>query len=857
MHKPSQPISLQRWWDSLAAFLLIAALLIAATRLVSTHWTRDLGIIQNIAFIAGGFGLALGQSRFSSRAAALLATIYGLFVIPWQLGLTLPEGIAWRERIFILADRLGNTVTLIFEQEAITDNIFFITSMALLFWVLSIHAGFNLTRHAHVWRLIIPAGVTLFIVHFFANCPFPFDAAFFCDNSLSVGDYFIPVYLLVALMLVWRLNYLKQNRQWQEQGIAITADTSYDLMRYAAVAIVLIVLAAWVAPASARALPSTKALNDLMAKPFQALRDRFDYLFASLTPSSGVISDYYSENLSLGTGAVLSETPIMLVETPGQSDPGFRYYWRARVYDEYRGGHWLSNANRTLGTRPDQFELSPPLGSSRRIETLTFIPYRALTTLFSAAEPLWVSRPASIQAYPAGEGDIEIAAINASPYLKAYEPYQVRASLSTVTISQLKAAGSDYPDFIVERYLQLPETITPRMRQLALQITAGAETPYDKAQAITNYLRANITYRKTIPAAPRGREPLDWFLFEYKQGFCNYYASADAVLLRSLGIPARVAAGYLSGELQEASAEKTTAYLVRQRDAHAWTEVYFPGIGWVEFEPTASQEALIRPLGLPVQDSPLLRETPVRDDLVEKGPAGLEPRATATPPVGNSAGVWGGARTALAVTLGLTSLALILFAGLQPAVANGVAGWWLQRHRQPPKFIQQWADYTRQHPLGGAAVPNSFWHRLLATVKCRLDAVRQLPPLPVQLEQWMRRGGLTPPMFLLRWSYHAALPPVWRAYLEINHALRRLGVRPKLDDTPAERAAQLAQLLPQAAAPIDQLVAEYQTAAYSLHPADIEIAQVASAQIRKVSYLTLFERWVERLRAPWGLNVPD
>ena len=152
-------------------------------------------------------------------------------------------------------------------------------------------------------------------------------------------------------------------------------------------------------------------------------------------------------------------------------------------------------------------------------------------------------------------------------------------------------AGNDYPEWVRERYLQVPPNITPRTLQLARDLTAELANPYDKAAAITNWLRANIEYSNSVPQLPNNQEPIDWFLFDLKQGFCNYYATAEIMLLRSIGIPARIAVGYTQGETEELS----QVYTVKQRDAHAWPEVYFPGLGWIEFEPTSSQGGLFAP----------------------------------------------------------------------------------------------------------------------------------------------------------------------------------------------------------------------------------------------------------------------
>ena len=120
--------------------------------------------------------------------------------------------------------------------------------------------------------------------------------------------------------------------------------------------------------------------------------------------------------------------------------------------------------------------------------------------------------------------------------------------LSNPNIEQLREAGTEYPAWVTETYLQLPADFSPRIRELAEEITAEAETPYDKAGAITRYLRENIEYAATINARPRNTDTLEWILFEHKQGYCVYYATSEILMLRSLGIPARMAVGFAQGE---------------------------------------------------------------------------------------------------------------------------------------------------------------------------------------------------------------------------------------------------------------------------------------------------------------------
>jgi hypothetical protein len=153
----------------------------------------------------------------------------------------------------------------------------------------------------------------------------------------------------------------------------------------------------------------------------------------------------------------------------------------------------------------------------------------------------------------------------------------------------LRQDSADYPKEIRERYLALPSTVPDRVRQLAKAITEGKTNQYDKAKAIEAYLRT-YPYDLEIPAPPKGRDVADYFLFDLRKGYCDYYATAMVVLARASGIPARFVSGYAPGEYDAANAR----YIVRELHAHSWAEVYFPDIGWVEFEPTAFQPEIDR-----------------------------------------------------------------------------------------------------------------------------------------------------------------------------------------------------------------------------------------------------------------------
>jgi hypothetical protein len=158
--------------------------------------------------------------------------------------------------------------------------------------------------------------------------------------------------------------------------------------------------------------------------------------------------------------------------------------------------------------------------------------------------------------------------------------YEATSIVPRPPLAALQAASSDYPAEIRDTYLQLPK-LDPRIPALAKQVTLFDKTPYDKARSIEEYLRSNYGYTLDLTGPPQA-DPLPYFLFQKRAGHCEYFASAMTVMLRTLGIPARYINGFQTGEYNDVAGD----LLVRASDAHSWVEAYFPGFGWLTFDPT-------------------------------------------------------------------------------------------------------------------------------------------------------------------------------------------------------------------------------------------------------------------------------
>jgi len=287
--------------------------------------------------------------------------------------------------------------------------------------------------------------------------------------------------------------------------------------------------------------------------------------------------DYYygfDTQLDLRYRGGLSSAIVMYVRSPAWS------YWRSHAYDDYDGHAWSqSTKTQTQIARRGRYgSFEIPAGEQAlggEIVQSFYVVRDQPNLLFAAYRPTEVFIESREIAVDAEDG------LRVGAPLEAGAVYTVISHRPDFSAEQLRAASADYPGAITARYLQLPGSISQRVRDLARQLTASAPTPYDQASALRDYL-LTIPYDYFPPPQPIGSETVDNFLFVDKRGVCEQYATAHVVMLRSLGIPARLVAGYNAGEYNRLSGY----YTVRASDAHAWVEVYFPGYGWVPFDPT-------------------------------------------------------------------------------------------------------------------------------------------------------------------------------------------------------------------------------------------------------------------------------
>jgi transglutaminase-like putative cysteine protease len=269
-------------------------------------------------------------------------------------------------------------------------------------------------------------------------------------------------------------------------------------------------------------------------------------------------------------------TPDLLFTVRGEAPA----YWRARTYTTYTGSGW--DSGRAVW---GEFVESGADDRARESVEYEFNVTAATDTFFTAGLPSSFDEPVEGLALPGALNDVlQVRFKEGREYFptRTNVRYISAGNRSIARASELlRTEPPAYPPNILSRYTQLPDSLPDRVADLALDVTGEIDTVYEKALAVQQYLM-QIPYNLDISGPPSGVDGVDYFLFNIKQGYCDYYASAMVVMLRTLGIPARYVLGYTSGGFNIDSG----AWEVLQLNYHAWVEVYFPSYGWIQFEPT-------------------------------------------------------------------------------------------------------------------------------------------------------------------------------------------------------------------------------------------------------------------------------
>jgi hypothetical protein len=416
-------------------------------------------------------------------------------------------------------------------------------------------------------------------------------AAITSYSERRIETLWLMVFILLLLMGIW--NYKNHTTQWERKKVDYSDSIRYDVSQAVLLLSLTIGMIAFITPSVSwrelrdllRGRNQNEVADMLGVQQQQVSAQNVQRQKPSL-PRDHLLSGGYAQSEKIVMIIRTGELPPVVNPTVSANPP--RHYWRSVTYDSYVGAGWVTStalpqnvqANTPLipGLLPGyktlhlDVEMVQPEGKLfwSGILFSADIPFRADWRLRPGSD-LFADRSALLQA------DLFAAVSKARAYrAESYSP--------SVSVEELRAASIEYPSYIRQRYVELPSSLPERVQRLAAEITRGKSNAYDKAKAIESYLRS-YPYDLEVPAPPQGRDVADYFLFDLKRGYCDYYATAMVVLARASGLPARFVSGYSSGSYDAANAE----YVVRELNAHSWAEVYFPEIGWIEFEPTAAQ----------------------------------------------------------------------------------------------------------------------------------------------------------------------------------------------------------------------------------------------------------------------------
>lgn len=589
------------WVLWLLALALAMLVVVAANE---AAWVPNLGAVLLLviltAFVVGFVlaRLAYDPEIHASRArrlpgwlAALLMAVLGLLAVslfvgwgeapnprvdtPWYVLPAARAGLSLLE----MAQRLAQWAVDVRAGTAVQDDAVFLWILGLLVWGAVIWAAWELFHGKNALGAFLPVGVLVAT-----------NAYFYWNGRLWLPFFFGGVTLLIVLA---ERHWAEQ--RWQRQGKDFARDVHFDLL-FAAGGLAMLVTLASIGMVRVVIQPTAAWFDELAGEPLSKIQAGGEQMFPGLrrAPRSLLASGGGSGGMPraflLGSGPELSSELVMRVATdelaslaPGQQPAaGMAHYWRALTYDIYTGRGWRNTPVSLERRRAGESWLDEVPAGQRLLRQSIELARGGDRAFYAAGEPLSVNRPyETLVRINAADPGLELVAITGDG-----RRYQVLSAVPSLDEGALRGAGVNYPTGIAERYLALPD-VPQRVVIAAREVTADAETPYDQALALQAFLR-EFPYDLQVVPPPAERDVADYFLFDLQSGYCDYYATTMVVMARSLGIPARLAVGYASGDYDP----QEGAFLVTEDMAHSWPELYFPGVGWVPFEPTAARQAI-------------------------------------------------------------------------------------------------------------------------------------------------------------------------------------------------------------------------------------------------------------------------
>jgi len=564
------------FWSAVLALLLSYAI---ARSTVTAAWIGGMDVITLVAVGAAVFMALLALSPVPSAlalgAGAVLAPIVAIMAAAPSIHAAYPHDPADPRLIGIWSARIAS-------GQAASDSSFYLVLICLLMFVTGAWLSWCVLRWRNPMLGLIP-GVAAFATNVLN---FPTD-----QNGYTLG-----ILVLMLGLLLWS-TYSGSLATASHARVKLSGDARWDFWESGLLAMAALVLLGVLLPPLTTTDQTVRAESSLFSS-WAELQQRLNH-HAGVGTGPGVAGTTgFSADVALGDKLQRSPEVVFTYTYTGATGP---LYFRGLDMTVTAQGEWSfpfkgSNVGLPIGKNqavPYSIQYQNLLPASVTVDMLT-APNAFPDLLFYPGVLEQVNRQSVAVEAPLPQP--EAGGLTTIDMLAAVNPgsssgkYTVVTRFSTATAAQLRAAGTNYPAW-AGQYASLPANgyrspdVLQRIHALALQIVsdAGAQTPYDEASAIEAYLRGPLfAYSLDVTSPPAGEDRLAYFLFTSHTGYCEYFATAMGDMLRSLGIPTRLVNGFGPGQYSATLGQN----VVREQDAHTWVESFFPGYGWIPFEPT-------------------------------------------------------------------------------------------------------------------------------------------------------------------------------------------------------------------------------------------------------------------------------
>jgi transglutaminase-like putative cysteine protease len=462
-------------------------------------------------------GTLLGNGRLRFPRAVVAGSAVGMLTITLTTTFASTGGATIRDKLTHLAILVNNWITQVLAGEAASDPTVFVLFLGASVWCATFVGSFVLARNGRIWDAVIFNGACLVI-----------------NVSVALTNLYpdLIVFTLSVLVLLVRIHIVNLQERWARQNIVPSAEMDWRLLRGGLTWTAVLVIMALVTPR----VGAAEVLNGAWSTfegPYHGVEAEWQRFFAGVSGPSRLRGVSFSDSIRLGQAPNLGDRVIMTVDAPSG------HFWRAVTYDFYTGAGWRT----TESDKADKITL--PTTDREKFDARFDIIVPHSNILFAANEPQKADVP--YQFYT-GADKTYSTSLHALSRSQAAGTYTVTSLVSIADKQTLRKAAATYPDYIKAKYLQLPSTLPQRVKNLAHQLLDNVPNPYDRAEIVETVLRSPpYSYSPQVKATPPGKDPVDYFLFDLKQDFCEYFASAMVILLREAGVPARLVEGFTTG----------------------------------------------------------------------------------------------------------------------------------------------------------------------------------------------------------------------------------------------------------------------------------------------------------------------